>query len=417
MERKATISVIIPAYNAGKYIRQTVESVLQQTYPDVECIVVNDGSMDDTAERLADYTDNIIYIAQQNMGRAIARNRGLAQASGVYVAFLDADDYWAAQKLEKQIALLETMPKVGVVGCGGYMVTADGERVRELIAAPQAHLAAGSEGLARLLTLDYSLAAPLSTLVVRRDCLDAVGGFDAAINTMEEWDLLLRIIPAWDIACAMEPLAYYRGYGFYTPAKVAPRRRQDKYIEIVERALSRPEGQALQADLAQRALALAYLRGALIEYAVDQPAAGRQRLALAAEQSPQIFAGMSSTFGTSTAYFAAYLYDTLTPLAESLAFIDKVFANLPTFLSRNESLYPFTQQLVWKIHACDAYNRGDYATVRRLVRLALRDNPVLLKDRGLRSIFAESFVGRRTMNRVRHWKHILNAHTAHVDKG
>nr|WP_256498773.1 glycosyltransferase family A protein [Chroococcidiopsis sp. CCNUC1] len=110
------VSVIIPAYNAMKYLPATLGSLLSQTFDDFEAIVVNDGSFDETEKWVSQIEDpRVKLICQQNKGLAGARNTGINQATGEYIAFLDADDLWEPSKLEKQVAVLEENPEVGLV--------------------------------------------------------------------------------------------------------------------------------------------------------------------------------------------------------------------------------------------------------------------------------------------------------------
>ena len=104
---KMKVSVIIPVYNSEKYIEQTIDSVLNQTYKNIEIIVINDGSIDNTEKILESYVNKnqIIYIKKENGGPAAARNLGIKQAQGEYVAFLDSDDIWEPNKIEEQIKL------------------------------------------------------------------------------------------------------------------------------------------------------------------------------------------------------------------------------------------------------------------------------------------------------------------------
>ena len=109
-QSKALVSVIVPSYNASRYIRETLESVLGQTYSSFEVIVVDDGSTDDTAAIVADYSrrdSRIRLVSQPNGGVGAARNRAIAEASGEFIAPLDADDVWYPEKLQKQVASLE----------------------------------------------------------------------------------------------------------------------------------------------------------------------------------------------------------------------------------------------------------------------------------------------------------------------
>src|SRR5690349_9691286 len=103
----ALLSVVIPSFNYGRFLRETVESVLAQTYSPVEIIVVDDGSTDDTKERLARFEGRIRYIHKANAGLSAARNTGIKHARGDWIAFLDADDLWHRQKLEVQLRAAE----------------------------------------------------------------------------------------------------------------------------------------------------------------------------------------------------------------------------------------------------------------------------------------------------------------------
>lgn len=394
------VSVIIPAYNAGKYINQTVNSVLRQSYPDVECIVVNDGSTDDTHQQLITYGDEIVYIRQENRGRAVTRNRGIASATGEYIALLDADDYWKADKLSRQIALIETDDTIGAVGCGAELVNEQGNFVRELKSAFTL-LPTGNKGFEFLITQGCGIPAPLTTLVVRRECLDAIGCFDESINTMEEWDLLLRMISNWSIGCVPESLAFYRGYGMHIPSKVAPRQRQEKYIQVVEQAFTRRVDMMAYADLRGKALGLAYLRGGFIDYAVNDYEEGARRLQKAYGQDPQLFQGQTAQFFDFLAYFASYLYDTVTPLEEAILFTGSVFDNLPArlrFLGESERT---TKGQVCLIQAFDCYGRRDLECVRIAASHTLANDLAFIKNYGLLLILTESLVGSRLTNLLR----------------
>src|SRR5215831_4367528 len=108
-------SIIIPTYNHGKFIERSVQSALNQTYPDVEVIVVDDGSTDATSERVKKYLDQITYHRKENAGLGAARNTGIKISSGKYLQFLDADDTIEAEKLERQIEFLEENADFAVV--------------------------------------------------------------------------------------------------------------------------------------------------------------------------------------------------------------------------------------------------------------------------------------------------------------
>lgn len=196
-----TVSVIIPAWNSGRWVREAVQSALDQTAPPTEIIVVDDGSTDDTIEQLAPLKDRIRLVRQANQGVAAARNAGVARAAGDVIAFLDADDVWAPRKLELQLAALAEHPELGLVGAGVY----DWPGQAPPSPAPHAPIARVSW---RLLVVRNEIAT--SSIIVRREILAQVGGFDPALQGPEDHDLWLRIAEAVPIGRLETPLVGYR---------------------------------------------------------------------------------------------------------------------------------------------------------------------------------------------------------------
>src|SRR5712692_4545848 len=119
MAARPLVSVVIPAYNAGDYIVETLGSALAQTYAHREIIVIDDGSTDDTHRRVEPYLRQIRYIRQENAGEGGARNTGLRAATGDYLAFLDADDLWLPEKLEVQLQVAARHPESRMIVCDG----------------------------------------------------------------------------------------------------------------------------------------------------------------------------------------------------------------------------------------------------------------------------------------------------------
>jgi glycosyltransferase involved in cell wall biosynthesis len=197
------VSVIIPTYNRSKLLQIAVESVLAQTYPHIEVIVVDDGSTDDTAAVVAQYAGRATYLKQVNQGVAAARNTGVRVASGEYLTFLDDDDLILPTKIERQVQVLASRPEVGWVHCRYYYADKDGKLLDQVGLLPE------GEVLKELLCGNFIwVGAPL----IRRQCLNQVGLFDEEIPSISaDWDLWLRIAQAdTPFACVQEPLGAYR---------------------------------------------------------------------------------------------------------------------------------------------------------------------------------------------------------------
>lgn len=203
-----TVSVIIPTYNYGRFIGEAVESALSQTLRPAEVIVVDDGSTDDTEEVVRGFGDAVRYIKQENAGVSAARNRGVAESSGQYIAFLDADDIWEPEKLEKQMAKFADDPKIGLVHCGMREFDAEtGETVR-------LHTEGGEGWVADDLLLWERpvIVGPGGTVVVTRKAFAEAGGFDSRMKCGEDWDFCYRVAREYKVGFVAEPLVKYRGH-------------------------------------------------------------------------------------------------------------------------------------------------------------------------------------------------------------
>ncbi len=209
LRRMNRVSVIIPNYNYGRFLREAIDSALNQTVRPHEVIVVDDGSTDQSGEILESYGAQIITVRQQNQGVGAARNKGAEIATGEYLAFLDADDYWAPRKLEKQLAKFAEDAEIGLVHCGYRNVDANG-------ILRDASLD-GSEGWvrAKLLMFEPAIAAPGGTTMLRRAVFWQVGGYDTNpdLHPSEDWDLSYRIACKWKYGFVAEPLLFYRQHG------------------------------------------------------------------------------------------------------------------------------------------------------------------------------------------------------------
>ncbi len=199
------VSIVIPTYNRGYCIEECIRSVQAQSYTDVEIIVVDDASGDDTRERVARIADpRLHYVAHEhNCGGGAARNTGIRHAGGDYIAFLDSDDRWTADKLEKQMqGLLAKGEEYGLSYTWLRCVDAQG---RELMRISPEH-----EGDCRRQILVSNFIGTFSNVVIRRDLLALVGCLDETLRSCQDWDLFIRMLRLTRAHCQREYLVHYR---------------------------------------------------------------------------------------------------------------------------------------------------------------------------------------------------------------
>ena len=209
------ISVVIPAYNAARFLPKTLAGIRAQTYPAHEIIIVDDGSRDNTREVVAGLGQGITYVHQENTGVSAARNRGIAMATGDIVAFLDADDDWLPEKLERQIAIFQQYPRVGLVASDRSDIDADGQVLLDSLFKKQGlenmfKDLAGTPlpgALGKLIKTNF---LPTSSVTVRKSALDAVGLFNTGIRYGEDLELWARIAAKYEVACVPQVLVLYR---------------------------------------------------------------------------------------------------------------------------------------------------------------------------------------------------------------
>jgi glycosyltransferase involved in cell wall biosynthesis len=205
--RYPLISVVIPCYNYGHYLGESLSSVLNQTYKNLEIVCVNDGSTDNTDEAIKPFLHDprVRYMKQENAGQAKARNVGIRNSSGSLIAFLDADDKWEEDKLEKQVPLFGD-EKVGVVYSRSRFMGPEGEKLDLETTGRYVQPCAGY--VAQQLFCDNFV--PFSSCVIRREALEKVGLFSTSAEPSEDWDLLLRASVYYNFAYIDEPLLVYR---------------------------------------------------------------------------------------------------------------------------------------------------------------------------------------------------------------
>lgn len=193
------IAVIIPSYNSASFLRQCLDSILSQTYPVTEIIVVDDGSKDNAREVVESYPEPVRYFWQPNGGPAVARNTGVQQTTSPWIAFLDADDSWEPRKIELQVKVLQANPLAVLCYTGKLLLFPNG--VKEVSDVKPA---------TRLWPLiRYQNPITPSTILMRRDAFEAVGGFDKRFLGCEDWDFWFRLGPERQMVALHEPVTRY----------------------------------------------------------------------------------------------------------------------------------------------------------------------------------------------------------------
>jgi glycosyltransferase involved in cell wall biosynthesis len=196
-------SVIIPTYNRWPLVAEAVDSVLAQSFQGIEIIVVDDGSTDGTTNRLAKFDGRLRLFTTTRRGVAAARNFGVSQAQGCYVAFLDSDDLWLPGKLETQIAFLDRHPEIQICQTDEIWVR-NGVRVN-----PKAmHRKPSGDIFVR--SLDLCLISP-SAVMMTRELFQRIGGFDESFPVCEDYDLWLRVTSVYSVPLIPEALVVKRG--------------------------------------------------------------------------------------------------------------------------------------------------------------------------------------------------------------
>ncbi|MHB8124394.1 MAG: glycosyltransferase [Desulfitobacteriaceae bacterium] len=203
------VSVVIPTYNHSRYIRESVGSALGQTYPNLEVLVVDDGSTDKTKDVLVNnaYIPQINYIYKTNGGTSSALNAGIARATGEYISWLSADDVFRPEKIARQVAKMESEPGLGFSYSSFAVIDASGKIQYEI------HSPYYGNKKEMVIRLSEGCFINGSTVIMRKAALEKVGGFDESLPQAHDYDLWLRLIRAFPFGFQDEILLNYRWHG------------------------------------------------------------------------------------------------------------------------------------------------------------------------------------------------------------
>ncbi|MEW6497413.1 MAG: glycosyltransferase [Cyanobacteriota bacterium] len=224
------ISVVVPVYNGEKTIKETLESVLNQTLSDFELLVINDGSQDSTLEIISTIKDSRIQVfSYPNAGLAASRNRGITHAASDYISFIDADDLWTPDKLELQFKALQENPQAAVVYSWTDYIDDSSQYLRR-----GSHITANGDVYAKLLVIDFLENG--SNALIRKQALIDVGSFDESLPAAEDWDIFLKLAAHYLFVAVPAPQILYRLSSNSMSANVV--RQEAACVKVLNRAFT-----------------------------------------------------------------------------------------------------------------------------------------------------------------------------------
>ena len=224
------ISVIIPVYNGEKTIRETIDSVIKQTFDNFELIVINDGSTDSTLDIVNSIQDSRIKVfSYDNAGQSASRNWGISLAKGEYISFIDADDLWTPDKLESQLQALQENPQAAVAYSWTDWIDEAGEPWGRGI-----HISESGDVYGKLLLNDF--VANGSNVLIKSEALKEVGGFETSLIPAEDWDMWIRLASRYHFVVVPSPQILYRVYTSSCSGNIW--KMESSSLRIIEKAFA-----------------------------------------------------------------------------------------------------------------------------------------------------------------------------------
>jgi glycosyltransferase involved in cell wall biosynthesis len=394
------VSVITPTYNSARYIRQTVESVLVQTFRDFEYIVVDDGSTDETRAMLQPYVDagKLTYIYQDNAERAVARNTGLRHATSEYLAFVDADDVWMPRKLQQQVDVLDAYPNVALVYGAAQYIDPQGQPVFYQGRAVDEDAATDLliQDHSRRLVEGNTVCGGGSCVLTRRSLVEQIGRFDESLSYPEDWDMWVRLSRLGPFAYIPSVLMSYRVFGWGKVIKIEITERIiQQHLKIIDKLfLNWPQDVTERERLRHHALATYHLRVASYAYQAHQPEQGRTHLQQASEHDVSL--GSRDRLMQLALDRAMLIERDGGKLEPAEVFLQEFFANLPSALTQHANAVK--SALGWLYIGCafDRFQAGNVAAARPFIWRGIRHAPSALKNRGVVSVATRSLLIHRS---------------------
>lgn len=356
------VSVIIPTYNRSSLLRHTIESVLSQTYPSVEIIVVDDASTDDTPAVVKSYGDRVIYIREPvNNGGDTVCFSGLKVASGKYINFLDHDDLFLPEKLERQVQMLEERPDLGLAHCGYFHIDKEGNLLEKISFLPEGDV------LKQLLLGDFVWSGgPL----YRRSSMENAGMVDEFWSA-GDWSRVLRMAQAgYPFGCVQEPLGAYR---ILTDSEVSNVAGLEEWVlQTLDRVFASPDLPADVTELKEEAYARLHLYLCCRYYSSSQWKNASKNLDKALNYLPD---WKDRPEVLSRFFFEDALN---VRVSEPVNYIDAVLAHLPESAS---ALVSYRDYILARVHfglSMRSFARDHESESKNFLILAIKQDPNIL---------------------------------------
>jgi glycosyltransferase involved in cell wall biosynthesis len=393
------VAVILPCYNHAHYLPQALASVLAETRPADDIVVVDDGSTDDTAAVAADFAPRVRYVHRPNGGLSAARNTGIAATSAELLAFLDADDLWTPDFLATLVPVLQRSPQLGAVHGGAGFIDAEGQ--------PLAQQATRVEPPDRvhdaLIDGDYF---PAHAVLVRRTAFDTVGTFDESLNASEDWDMWLRISARFAFGGVPDIVALYRMHGDNMSKDLG--RMHASQLAVVRKNFGPEDGEPDTWPVdRRRAYAGIYFWRAMAQNRHGRPAEGRGDLRHAAELWPALVTRLDTWYGLGCAaqamgqlgdVAALDLEDASRRVTEALA---QTFA--PPMPPDLAAIAPEAHAVAYQALGRLAWSQGRTDAARHWLARAARSQPKILAERAWLADSVRALAGRRLVAAFKGW--------------
>ncbi|NJM42027.1 MAG: glycosyltransferase family 2 protein [Anaerolineae bacterium] len=399
------VTVVTPSYNSARYIAQTVNSVLAQTFTDFEHIIVDDGSTDNTRELLEPYLQRepqrLIYVHQQNAGESVARNNAIRRARGEYVAFLDSDDWWTPNNLALQVPALDAAPEAVASYAYSFAVDNDGNPISFRGANRMSWGQPGVHALFERLVMGNVIANP-NTVLARKTALLQTTLFDEDIEWGEDWQLWLQLSLLGPFLFTPQETACYR---MRRPGRRLEIEASDDFVSenatVLQRAFDAVKAHHLnRADwlkLEPTAFRELYLRSAIHNFELGDMKRAANYLEKMAAADPAYLRDQSDAFVKIIADIGFRLGSETGDFAKGLDYVRRVFDHLPQSLAAAQ---PLRGQALAELHMAAAFTEheqgsqtGSRQQIAQHAISAMRAHWPNVRNRGLWAIGLKSVLG------------------------